>query len=296
MHPANVENEAFTLREENEQLRRENNALKVDIAFWKSRHLDAVGRENLGPHRRSDDGVSSRAARHRSRETEATFPSTKKSTISPVASVSARDAVTQWSARFSATMFSIFESLALWNINELEWLSDYLRSCAFAGGSAPDDVSEHLPWNIDEQLARTWKYSGRTFTESELDTIRTIIGEHTTGTHTAIARRACEQLGWYRADGGLKSSNMVQVLNTMEADRLLKGELSKLRTAGPSSSHLCCSAMDRYSSLHNRSAEPHTSTGILSGSLKFSTAITRSFGVNPSHCKNNFYSLNNKKP
>jgi chromosome segregation ATPase len=46
MHPANVENEVFTLREENEQLRRENNALKVDIAFWKSRHRDAVEREN----------------------------------------------------------------------------------------------------------------------------------------------------------------------------------------------------------------------------------------------------------
>lgn len=42
MHPANVENEVFTLREENEQLRRENNALKVDIAFWKSRHRDAM--------------------------------------------------------------------------------------------------------------------------------------------------------------------------------------------------------------------------------------------------------------
>ncbi len=45
MHPANVENQALALREENERLRRENNALKVDIAFWKSRHHDAVGRE-----------------------------------------------------------------------------------------------------------------------------------------------------------------------------------------------------------------------------------------------------------
>lgn len=138
--------------------------------------------------------------------------------------------VTQWSARFSATMFSIFETLALWNINELEWLSDYLRSCALAGGIAPDDVSQHLPWNIGEKRARTWKYSGRTFTESELETIRAIIGEDTTGARTAIARQACEQLGWYRADGELKTSNMVQVLNAMEADRLL--ELPPPRTGG----------------------------------------------------------------
>ena len=45
MHPANVGKQALALREENKQLRRENNALKVDIAFWKSRHHDAVGRE-----------------------------------------------------------------------------------------------------------------------------------------------------------------------------------------------------------------------------------------------------------
>lgn len=128
---------------------------------------------------------------------------------------------TQWSARFTAVMFSIFETLALWNINELEWLSDYLRACALSGGTAPDDIAEHVPWNIGDRRARTWKYSGRTFTEPELDTIRAIIGEDTTGARTAIARRACEQLGWYRADGGLKSSSMVQVLNAMEADHLL---------------------------------------------------------------------------
>lgn len=140
--------------------------------------------------------------------------------------------VTQWSARFTATMFSIFETLALWNINELEWLSDYLRSCALTGGRAPEDIAEHLPWNIGEQRARTWKYSGRTFSESELDTIRAIIDEDTTGARTAIARRVCEQLGWYRADGGLKSSSMVQVLNAMEADHLL--ELPPPRSGGRS--------------------------------------------------------------
>jgi len=130
--------------------------------------------------------------------------------------------VTQWSARFTAVMFSIFETLALWQINELEWLSDYLRACALAGGAAPQDISEHLPWNIREQRERTWKYSGRTFNESELEAIRSIIGEDTTGTRAAIARKACEQLGWYRADGQPKSASMVKVLGAMEADGLIE--------------------------------------------------------------------------
>ena len=130
--------------------------------------------------------------------------------------------VTHWSARFTATMFSIFETLAVWNINELEWLSDYLRACAVCGGRAPDDISAHLPWNIRERRERTWKYCGRVFTETELETIRAIIGEDTTGMRTVIAGRACEQLGWYRADGKTKGDNMAQVLKRMEADRLIE--------------------------------------------------------------------------
>jgi hypothetical protein len=30
-------------------------------------------------------------------------------------------------------MFSIFETLALWDINQIQWLSDYFRACAVAG-------------------------------------------------------------------------------------------------------------------------------------------------------------------
>ena len=132
------------------------------------------------------------------------------------------ESVTHWSAWFTAIMFSIFETLAVWNINELEWLSDYFRACALAGGTAPHDISEHLPWNISEQRERTWKYSGRIFTETELETIRSIIDEDTTSMRTVIARRACAQLEWYRADENPKSDNMAQVLNRMEADGLIE--------------------------------------------------------------------------
>jgi len=123
-----------------------------------------------------------------------------------------------WSARFTAVMFSIFETLDLWKINELEWLSDYFRACALAGGKAPEDISEHLPWNIKEREEKTYKYCGRVFTESEIESIGAIIGEDTTRNRTAIARIACEQLQWYRPDGTPKTASMSQVLVKMEAD------------------------------------------------------------------------------
>ena len=123
-----------------------------------------------------------------------------------------------WSARFTAVMFSIFETLDLWKINELEWLSDYFRTCALAGGKAPEDISEHLPWNIKEREEKTYKYCGRVFTESEIESIGAIIGEDTTRNRTAIARIACEQLQWYRPDGTPKTASMSQVLVKMEAD------------------------------------------------------------------------------
>jgi len=123
-----------------------------------------------------------------------------------------------WSARFTAVMFSIFETLELWKINQLGWLSDYFRACALAGGKSPDDITVHLPWNIKEREAKTQMYCGRVFTEAELECIGEIIGEDTTGTRTGIARVACEQLNWYRPDGTPKTASMSQVLTKMEAD------------------------------------------------------------------------------
>jgi len=126
-----------------------------------------------------------------------------------------------WSARFTAVMFSIFETLQLWEINQLEWLSDYFRSCALAGGRAPEDISAHLPWNITERREKSWKYCGREFTESEVACIRSIIDEDTSRNRSAIARIACEQLKWYRPDGRAKTASMRQVLVKMEAAGLI---------------------------------------------------------------------------
>jgi len=123
-----------------------------------------------------------------------------------------------WSARFTAVMFSIFETLQLWDINQVQWLSDYFRSCALNGGNAPEDISSHLPWNIKEKKEATWKYKGRVFSQGEIDLIRSIIDEDTTRSRSAISKVACEQLVWYRPDGSLKTASMSEVLVKMEAD------------------------------------------------------------------------------
>ncbi len=126
-----------------------------------------------------------------------------------------------WSARFTAVMFSIFETLDLWRINHIEWLSDYFRACALSGGKPPEDISPHLPWNIRERTEKSWTFCGRIFTESEVECIRTIIDEDTSRSRTAIARIVCERLSWYKPDGGVKSQSMSQVLAKMEAEGLV---------------------------------------------------------------------------
>ena len=126
-----------------------------------------------------------------------------------------------WSARFTAVIFSIFETLELWQINQIQWLSDYFRACAISGGKPPEDISAHLPWNIRERTQKSWSFCGRVFTESELECIRTIIDEDTSRSRTAISRIVCEQLKWYKPDGAVKYQSMCQVLVKMEAEGLV---------------------------------------------------------------------------
>lgn len=128
---------------------------------------------------------------------------------------------TIWSARFTATMFSIFETLEIWEINQVEWLSDYFRACALAGGNPPRDVTEFLPWNIKEAKAKKYVFCGREFYESEIESINRIVDEDTTRNRNEISRIACEQLQWYKPDGKIKVSSMNQVLLKMEAKNLL---------------------------------------------------------------------------
>ena len=60
-------------------------------------------------------------------------------------------------ARFSATMFGIFETLRMNGIDVRRWLDDWLAACAGNGGQPPDDLAPWLPWSMDEDRRRALK-------------------------------------------------------------------------------------------------------------------------------------------
>ena len=55
-----------------------------------------------------------------------------------------------WSSQLAAIMFSIFQTIALCDLNCNHWLRAYLTACAENHGKAPDDLSSFLPWEMDE--------------------------------------------------------------------------------------------------------------------------------------------------
>jgi transposase len=123
-----------------------------------------------------------------------------------------------WSGRFTAIMFSIFETLEMWKINQHTWLINYLTDCGKAGGKAPLDIKPHLPWNIKEKNETGRIYCGRSFSQADIECIRSIIDEDTSRNRTIISRIACQYLQWYKPDGGLKERSMRVVMLKMERD------------------------------------------------------------------------------
>jgi transposase len=55
-----------------------------------------------------------------------------------------------WSANLAAMLFSIFQTLLLWNLNPRTWLTSYFEACAKNKGQPPEDLSEFLPWKMNE--------------------------------------------------------------------------------------------------------------------------------------------------
>ena len=47
-----------------------------------------------------------------------------------------------WSAELAAMLFTVLQTLRLWDINPRHWLSAYLTACA--------DLSAFLPWDMTE--------------------------------------------------------------------------------------------------------------------------------------------------
>lgn len=65
-----------------------------------------------------------------------------------------------WSGHLAALLFSVLQTLRLWELNPRLWLGAYLRACAEAGGQVPANVSTFLPWNLSEERRREWSLAG----------------------------------------------------------------------------------------------------------------------------------------
>jgi transposase len=65
-----------------------------------------------------------------------------------------------WAGRLAAMLFSLLQTLSLWQLNPRAWLTAYLTACAEAGGEVPAEVERFLPWNLREEDCRRWSLEG----------------------------------------------------------------------------------------------------------------------------------------
>jgi transposase len=63
-----------------------------------------------------------------------------------------------WSGQLTAILFSIFQTLILWNMNPRLWLTAFLEACAANQGKAPDNIHAYLPWNMSREQQKTFSF------------------------------------------------------------------------------------------------------------------------------------------
>lgn len=61
-----------------------------------------------------------------------------------------------WSGRLAAMLFSLFQTLALWDLCPQRWLTAYLTACAQAGGVVPPNWQKFLPWRMSKEDYHAW--------------------------------------------------------------------------------------------------------------------------------------------
>jgi transposase len=61
-----------------------------------------------------------------------------------------------WAGELAAKLFSVFQTLCLWNINPRVWLTAYLQACAEGGGKVPPSLDDFLPWKMADQKRKEW--------------------------------------------------------------------------------------------------------------------------------------------
>jgi transposase len=61
-----------------------------------------------------------------------------------------------WAGQLAALLFSLLQTLCLWNLNPRSWLTAYLTACAESGGVPPAEVDRWLPWNLSAEERAGW--------------------------------------------------------------------------------------------------------------------------------------------
>ena len=61
-----------------------------------------------------------------------------------------------WAGQLAALLFSLLQTLCLWELNPRAWLTAYLTACAEAGGMPPTAVERWLPWNLSAEQRQCW--------------------------------------------------------------------------------------------------------------------------------------------
>lgn len=56
-----------------------------------------------------------------------------------------------WSADLAAGMFTIIQTIKLWNLNPLTWLFNYFEDCLHNNRQAPKDLTPYLPWEMSNE-------------------------------------------------------------------------------------------------------------------------------------------------
>jgi hypothetical protein len=74
---------------------------------------------------------------------------------------------------------------------------------------------------IHGMVSQAATYCGRLFSPEELSRVRAIIAEDRSRNRSAISRIACQELGWYKRDGGLKEMSCRVALLRMHRDGLI---------------------------------------------------------------------------
>jgi transposase len=66
-----------------------------------------------------------------------------------------------WSGMLATACFTIFQTLIMNQIDPQKFLASYFEACARAGGRAPENLDDFLPWNLSEEHKAAWRYPER---------------------------------------------------------------------------------------------------------------------------------------